>query len=161
MHARRTRIGDARTVLAAMAEATAGFSGAELANLVNEAVRPRHASAPVCPARASCLLPPRPPPHLPRSRPIAPQAIAAVRAGRDEAHLEDFRGALEQYRTSRAPPPPGTDTYGGGGDGGVASAGEVLNAWLQHAVRVAEGAAGGERARSVAASGGGGIEENE
>lgn len=84
-----------------------------------------------------------------------------MRAGRDEAHLEDFRGALEQYRTSRAPPPPGTDTYGGGGDGGVASAGEVLNAWLQHAVRVAEGAAGGERARSVAASGGGGIEENE
>ena len=29
MHARRTRIGDARTVLAAMAEATAGFSGAD------------------------------------------------------------------------------------------------------------------------------------
>ena len=38
---------------------------------------------------------------------------------------------------------------------------ETIETWLQHAVRVAEGAAGGERARSVAASGGGGIEENE
>ena len=37
VHARRTHIANAEQVLPRMAEATAGFSGAELANLVNEA----------------------------------------------------------------------------------------------------------------------------
>ena len=104
-----------------MAEATAGFSGAELANLVNEA------------------------------------AIAAVRESRDQATLDDFASSLEQYKRSRAPAEP----YGGGGGGGVggggggATAGDVLSAWLQQAVRVSEGGGGGA---SVAAHG---IEDNE
>ena len=37
VHARRTHIANAEQVLPRVAEATAGFSGAELANLVNEA----------------------------------------------------------------------------------------------------------------------------
>ena len=37
VHARRTHIAHAEQVLPRMADATAGFSGAELANLVNEA----------------------------------------------------------------------------------------------------------------------------
>ena len=121
MHARRTHIANAEQVLPSMAEATAGFSGAELANLVNEA------------------------------------AIAAVRESRDQATLDDFASSLEQYKRSRAPAEP----YGGGGGGGVggggggATAGDVLSAWLQQAVRVSEGGGGGA---SVAAHG---IEDNE
>ena len=122
MHARRTHIANAEQVLPSMAEATAGFSGAELANLVNEA------------------------------------AIAAVRESRDQATLDDFASSLEQYKRSRAPAEP----YGGGGGGGGvggggggATAGDVLSAWLQQAVRVSEGGGGGA---SVAAHG---IEDNE
>ena len=117
MHARRTHIANAEQVLPSMAEATAGFSGAELANLVNEA------------------------------------AIAAVRESRDQATLDDFASSLEQYKRSRAPAEP--YGAGGGGGGGGATAGDVLSAWLQQAVRVSEGGGGGA---SVAAHG---IEDNE
>jgi hypothetical protein len=69
-----------------------------------------------------------------------------------QATLDDFAGALEQYKRSRAPAQP----YGAGGDGAAgATAGDFLSAWLQQAMRVSEGGGGG---RSAAAHG---IEDNE
>ena len=120
VHARRTAIADAARVLPAMAAASDGFSGAELANLVNEA------------------------------------AISAVRANRDQLTMDDFASSLQQYRASRAPQR-GGDAAADGGGGADGSAGNVLAAWLQQAVRAAEGL---EVAR-VGGAGAGSLEDND
>ena len=124
VHARRVAIADAARVLPAMAAAADGLSGAELANLVNEA------------------------------------AISAVRANREQLTMDDFASSLQQYRASRAPAQRGGGGGAGGGDdgGGVdISAGNTLAAWLQQAVRAAEGI----EAVRVGGAGAGSLEDND
>ena len=81
--------------------------------------------------------------------------------------MADFASSLEQYKASRAPADPygssgGGGSGGGGGGGGGATAGDVLSAWLQQAMRASEGGGGG----GGPGEGGGsmtsyGIEDNE